>query len=423
MHEDIYWQKYAARFKTFPSRIVADEVAADLSVCIPVYAEPDLLLTLDSLWHCEMPEAVVDVLLCFNKHDETTPEEQALHDKIWIDCLAWTERHQKDGLRFRPFYLASMPDPKGGVGLARKIVMDEAARRVSQDAVIVCLDADCTVEANYLTEIHGHFLSNPKCDAVSIFYEHPLDGLDAETKTAIVAYELHLRYLVHALRWSGHPFAYQTVGSSMAVRRSGYLAHGGMNTRRAGEDFYFLQKFIEVGTLQEIRTTTVYPSARISYRVPFGTGRAMNYLLTSEDSWFTTSFATYQQLQVLLGKINRLREIAGDQGVDKHAALINEFQSHPELSGYLEEIDLITTCSDIVKQTASPSAFRKRFFRYFNAFRVIRFTHDMRDRSFPDVPVIDAVGELLEQLDPEHDSAGTAEGYLLLLRKADRMGR
>ena len=32
--------------------------------------------------------------------------------------------------------------------------------------------------------------------------------------------------------------------------------------------FYFLQKFIEVDSLQEIRYTTVYPSARTSDRVP-----------------------------------------------------------------------------------------------------------------------------------------------------------
>jgi hypothetical protein len=76
-----------------------------------------------------------------------------------------------------------------------------------------------------------------------------LTSLDSNVARAITSYELHLRYLVHAMRWAGHPFAYQTVGSSMAVRRKAYLSLGGMNTRQAGEDFYFLQKFIEVGSL------------------------------------------------------------------------------------------------------------------------------------------------------------------------------
>ena len=185
----------------------------------------------------------------------------------------------RQGIKFRPVFLEELPDPKGGVGWARKIVLDEAARLLSQEGIMLCLDSDCTVAQNYLKVVTDHFQSNPDCNAVSIYFEHNLDTLGYDERHAIIQYELHLRYLVHAMRWAGHPFAFQTVGSSMAVRRKGYLAHGGMNTRQAGEDFYFLQKFIEVDSLQEIRNTTVYPSARISDRVPFGTGRAMSQLL------------------------------------------------------------------------------------------------------------------------------------------------
>ena len=129
-----------------------------------------------------------------------------------------------------------------------------------------------------LEEIEKGFRMNPDKDAASIYFEHDLNDTVGIEKEHIIAYELHLRYLIHAQRFCGHPFAYHTVGSSMAVRRQAYMQQGGMNTRQAGEDFYFLQKFIETGKLFEIKSTVVYPQARISLRVPFGTGKAMHQM-------------------------------------------------------------------------------------------------------------------------------------------------
>ena len=110
--------------------------------------------------------------------------------------------------------------------------------------MIVNIDADCTTESNYLLTIHQHFQAQPESWAAGIRYEHALDD------PAIVDYELHLRYYVQAQRHVGMPFAHQTLGSCMVVRSEAYARMGGMNRRKAGEDFYFLQKFIEVGTLQ-----------------------------------------------------------------------------------------------------------------------------------------------------------------------------
>ncbi len=421
MHEDIYWQKYSARFKSFPSVLMPDVPMAEMAVCIPVYAEPDLLLSLESLWQCTRPDTVIDVLVCFNVNDRMTLEERTLHDNIWKEMHLWVASHQHDKLRFKTIYYESLPDPKGGVGWARKMVMDEAARRLPQEGVMICLDGDCTIEKNYLQEIHEHFLSRPACDAASIYYEHPFENLDSNTHQAIIDYELHLRYLVHALRWTGHPYAFQTVGSSMAVRRRAYLAHGGMNTRMAGEDFYFLQKFIEVGSLEEIRSTTVYPSARISYRVPFGTGRAISHLLLQDEPWKTTSFAVYSDMSFLINKINRLRQICENKETSDKGALIKaEFISHPKLWKYLDSIDIISECIKINEQTASPSSFRKRFFRFFNAFKGIRYAHYMRDHFYPDVPVTVAVKELLHRMNLQSTVHETAEDYLLFFRAMDR---
>ncbi len=347
-------------------------------------------------------------------------EELVLHDRIWKECQQWVEDHKHPGLSFRPIYLDALPDPKGGVGWARKMVMDEAARRMQPSGVIVCLDGDCTVAPSYLKEIYQYFSKHPACDAAAICYEHRYDELDEQERTSIIDYELHLRYLVHALRWTGHPFAFQTVGSSMAVRRNAYLAHGGMNTRSAGEDFYFLQKFIETETMHEITGTTVFPSARISYRVPFGTGRAMSFLLTENERWTTTSFQSYVKLRPLFDRLEEIYQIFSGEDDNALDALRRLLADDDELLQYLTEIDFTDSCLRIAKNTASFPAFRKRFFRYFNAFRVIRYTHYMRDHFFPDEPVILAVEAFLDHTNTAQPVDKSGQAYLDLFRNKDR---
>ena len=62
----------------------------------------------------------------------------------------------------------------------------------------------------------------------------------------------------------------------MAVRAHAYARQGGMNRRQAGEDFYFMQKLVDGEQVENIAEATVFPSARLSHRVPFGTGKALS---------------------------------------------------------------------------------------------------------------------------------------------------
>jgi hypothetical protein len=69
----------------------------------------------------------------------------------------------------------------------------------------------------------------------------------------------------------------------MACTAEGYARMGGMNQRGAGEDFYFLQHLAKTGGVSQVKGTVVYPSARASHRVPFGTGRSMTDLLSRKE--------------------------------------------------------------------------------------------------------------------------------------------
>ncbi len=421
MPEDIHWQKYSARYKTYPLHLEAGVPAPGLIVCIPVYAEPDLITTLESLLVCELPDIQVEVILLFNKSNRMTVAEGVMHHEAWLETLAWIDAHQQEELKFRPVFLDDLPDPKGGVGWARKMVLDEAARLLSQDGIMLCLDSDCTVAQNYLREVFNYFQNHPACNAVSIYYEHNLDTLGEHERHAIIQYELHLRYLVHAMRWAGHPFAFQTVGSSMAVRRKGYLAHGGMNTRQAGEDFYFLQKFIEVDSLQEIRDTAVYPSARISDRVPFGTGRAMSQLLPGNSAWMTADFMVFRLIKPLLQQTDELRKLLSQSvEVEMSDTGLLKLKLHPAVVSFLKEIDFIDHCQEILLHTSTYANFRRRFFRYFNSFMMIRFMHYMRDHFFPEVPIGQAANELTQMADTASARGMGVEEVLIRFRYLDK---
>jgi hypothetical protein len=72
-----------------------------------------------------------------------------------------------------------------------------------------------------------------------------------------------------------NPYRYTALGSAMALPIRAYRAIGGMTPKKSGEDFYFLQKLVKYGKLLTWNEEKVYPAARFSDRVFFGTGPAM----------------------------------------------------------------------------------------------------------------------------------------------------
>lgn len=419
---DPRWEQYVNRFTTRPgSPLFAVIDRPEIIVCIPAYAETELHNTLESLMQCVRPRIAVTVLILFNADHRMSPADRTLHENAMQETTSWIAHQQETALHFYSAQIEAPPHQKWGVGWARKIVMDEAARILPDHGIILCLDADCTVEPNYLVVVSGYFALHRTCHAASIHFEHQLDGLQPLHRKAIAGYELHLRYLERAKHWAGHPYAGYTVGSAMAVRRSAYLEQGGMNTRMAGEDFYFLQKFMEIGAWSMITATTVYPSARQSFRVPFGTGRAMQALLQQSLGWNTIAFENYQLIKPLLVNIERIQTALGTEGHDGFFNwLQEELQIDPHMTAYLKQIRFYDNIAIIQQHTASVHSFSKRFFRYFNSFALIKYLHHMREHHYPDVPVGDAVKALADANGWILQESSDEEAMLLFIRALDR---
>lgn len=394
---DYYFERFGWR-----GRQIAAPVPADLRmvVVIPSHDEPDLVGSLNSLRECEPVEGL-EVIVVINaaRGDSAIAQNERSRAEVreWSD--PWFGLHVIEA--------NDLPRKHAGVGLARKIGMDEAVRRLAEagreeDGVILCYDADCRCDPNLLSEVGRHFENHPDSPGCSVYFEHPLSGdLEPRIYHAIAQYELHLRYYLEASRFTGHPFAFHTVGSSMAVRAGAYIRQGGMNRRKAGEDFYFLHKIIPLGGFGEVNSTRVIPSPRISDRVPFGTGRAVGEFCEGDgDALRSYPFEAFEDLKRFFDEVTAGRKTAADEPI----------------AAFLKEIRFEQNLAAIRSQTSSEAAFRKRFFRWFDAFKLMKYVHHARDGAYGAPSVIEAARELLGDRESE------AKDLLVKLRVHQRAG-
>lgn len=393
-------------------------VAADTNcmVVIPCCNEPDLLHTLTSLAGCDETQHTVEIIVVINAGEHADENVLTQNEKTFADFNEWITQNTSPRCRFYCINIKNLPAKHAGVGLARKIGMDEAVSRFAQinnpQGVIVCLDADCTVAKNYLAEIENHFAKHSGTTGCSVYFEHPLAGNEFSKKNyeGIINYELFLRYYIRALHYCGFPYAFHTIGSSMAVRSSVYQKQGGMNRRKAGEDFYFLHKIFPLGNFTELNATCVYPSPRESDRVPFGTGSAIKKYMNNEPEVYTSyNVRTFIELKLFFETV---------------PALFTASPHHlvPSIQSFLEANDFQKKLEELRKHSASEKTFVKRFFNWFDGFMVLKFVHYARDHFYPNQPVADAAIALLKQSSKEIADSISLEQLLVVYREWERSG-
>ncbi|MCD4745674.1 MAG: glycosyltransferase [Bacteroidales bacterium] len=161
-----------------------------------------------------------------------------------------------------------------GVGWARKTLMDAINDKANENDIIVSLDADTTFSENYFSSIIENIKDNPKAVAISVPYYHKLEQ-DEETNRAILHYEIYMRHYSVNLWRIKSPYSFSALGSAIVLPVWSYRAVGGITPHKSGEDFYFLQKLRKFGEIICCNTEKVFPAARFSDRVFFGTGPAM----------------------------------------------------------------------------------------------------------------------------------------------------
>lgn len=375
--------------------------ALRIFIVIPCFNESSLVPVFESLAACHRPQAAVEVLAVINSSETADDSVLEVNRACLHESQAWIrELAPSDELQFHVVDFPKLPKKHAGVGLARKIGMDEALRRfdrLEREGIIVNLDADCTVSKDYLLAIEQYFEQTP-FDGASIHFEHPLQEASEEVLKAIVQYELYLRYYIHMQAVIGFPWAFQTIGSAMAVRSSVYQQQGGMNKRKAGEDFYFLQKIIELGNFSNMPEATVFASPRKSDRVPFGTGKAVNDITVGSGTYPVYHPESFKQLHLVFEKVDAFYGKNNSQ-------ISNWISSLPDgIRSFLLQWGFEVKIAEINQFTTSVAAFRKRFFREFNAFHLMKYMHWMRDQHFANISIEEGLDYLFPMLGLERQN-------------------
>ena len=401
-------------FNRFPFRKIniALEPSKDLKiiVVIPSYNEKNIQPTIDSLFLKQDDFSFnVEVIVLINNSKSEIEEikEQNLLTLKTLQNLS--ETYSKRNMHLIPVLIGDLDAKHAGVGWARKLGMDIATQRfrtINFNGTIVGLDADTVVESNYLNSIYS-FFSNNNFNAASIYFEHSItgDSFSDVHLEQIKYYELHLRYYKNSLKYSNLPYSFHTIGSAFALTASAYARQGGMNRRKAGEDFYFINKLIKGEIFGEINDTKVMPSPRVSNRVPFGTGRAiLEGLNTKKDLSLTYDF---QSFEVIHSWINRIETKDFKYG------------NFPEiLKAYMGEEIWIKHHTTMLNNTNSHKSYLKLFYNIFDAFWMLKFIHYLRDNYYPNTRLLDNTNALLIKMNYPIISSITSQ--LEFLRKLDK---
>lgn len=354
-------------------------------VVIPCYNDNFVFNTLESLNNAMASDSEVEVIIIVNS-GENTPVEIIEKNRVVFNELKESVKSNKYKFRLLPAIFENIPHKSAGVGNARKLGMDEAVRRFSEinnpKGIIISLDADSLVDSEYFTEIFRTFENNSNCGGMIFQYQHDFNTkiYSFEIIEACKLYEIYLRYFRLAVRLTGFPNYFHTIGSCFAVYADSYVKTGGMSRRQGGEDFYFLHKLAQMTRIGQINKPIVFPSPRISERVPFGTGPTVKNIITNKK-YEVYNFELFDILQKFYGSF---QEISAENGYLQEN-IPNEILN---FIGLDELRKIIVECNE---NSQSRQSFIKRLHSKFDAFFIIKFLNSFKENSnYPPMDVIEA---------------------------------
>lgn len=273
---------------------------------------------------------------------------------------------------------------KQGVGLARKLGCDLAVTLMAAGdghASWICsTDADATLPDNYFPT-----LESCPADAVAAVFnvEHAAPAEEEESILAATRqYERALRYYVDGLAWAGSAYAFPTIGSALAVRVQAYCECRGFPRKSAGEDFYLLNKLAKLGRVHWLADTVISVRARLSDRVPFGTGPAVKKILALAAPAEFTYYApnTFIELRTWLSHIPH---IWGQLQNNRHPLE----GLPPTLQQILCDAGINQLWAHIQRQVRDPAQCETNVQHWFDAFQTLKFIRRLQDLRYPALPL------------------------------------
>ena len=370
---------------------------------VPVFDEPEDFV--DRMFqHIHDDAAATLVIAVLNTPDNATTEEVLRTRKTLFGLAngeALTAESRKSGLRLERLRLKSaalvdilVVDRVGnraiparqGVGLARKIGADIGLRLVAEAKIerpwLYLSDADVVLPADYFSSNRdvlsvgagtALFPFRHVCDEPALMYQAQL-------------YELHIRYYAWGLSHAGSPYAFPSLGSTITVHAQTYAKVRGIPKRNAAEDFYFINKLAKVAPVILLDSPEIEVAARLSTRVPFGTGPALTRMLESpDDSGLAFRSYNIQSFAILKRTLERL---------DKFGRA-DIWQEDPVTRDCLTELGWEKFMDTARRKYPSGSQRLRRVHEWFDGFRTLRLLHLLRS-EYPDQPLLTTLGAIAD---------------------------
>ncbi len=277
---------------------------------------------------------------------------------------------------------------KHGVGLARKIGTDLALKMYAAQQIkspwIRQTDADASLDTKYF------HTTMPTEGAV--VYKHKHHTNDPQISRAIALYDAHMSYYVSALKAAGSRYAFPTLGSTIAIHANTYAQVRGYPKRNAGEDFHLLNKVAKTKNVIYSNDSTVVLEARISDRVPFGTGPSIKNIieiLMQDPSG--TSYLSYDfQVFKLLGRaLKQLAKLAEKPSV-----------IDPEIKNILNDLGFDKIDNVLHKKYQSIDQRQKIIRDWFDGLKTLRFIH-VAEKKYPKKSLLRSLRNLPKPISTE----------------------
>lgn len=406
-----WYKNYKKHFNVYENAQISDFPSENLGiiVIIPSYNEFYTHNIVNNLLNCKSTQCDVEIIVVVNakQNSEQDVVNRNINTLNQINRIAQSNKNKK--IKVYTIYQPDMPKKHAGVGLARKIGMDTAVKRfdsINKNGIIVNIDADCNCNYEYLFCIEKFFNENKNINSISIEVEHPIQGdeFNQQTYDAIAKYELYLRYYIAAQKYCNLPFAYQTIGSAFAVKAETYCLEGGMNKRQAGEDFYFLQKIIAKQHHAHLKEAVVYPSPRLSNRVPFGTGNAIA-TICKDNNYLVYNPLAFEIVKHFIENINLLPQNIIPKNIN---SILLDFLNENNFQQALENMN---------QNSCNQSTFNKRFYTWFDAFRLLKFLNFAHLHYIEKIPIETAAAYIASKLFPTKQIPTTATELLIFYRQ------
>lgn len=366
----------------------------DNVVVIPSLAELELLPNCINSFGINNPDLLNNTLLLVVVNNSSSAKDEIKqNNQQTIDYLKSYKGKLNLSYIDASTTMKAVPDKLAGVGMARKIGCDLALTKFnytsSNKKIIYFPDADCIVSKDYLEKINNEFNRRNLHSAV-VEYEHRYleDTPEAE---AIICYEIFLRYLSISLRFTNSYYRYHTIGSTITCTAEAYIKAGGMNKKKAGEDFYFIEKLAKQNKITTITEALVFPTARKSWRVPFGTGQRITRHLDKRQD----EFVAYNPKIFLILK-RWLEVFMCEDSLDSNQILMSANNIELRLNDFLIKNNFNENWNKILKNNTSISEIQKQKIFWFDSFRTLKLIHYLRDNGYPNVNLFDAVDKILE---------------------------